>query len=147
MREETGLLYLHLNKTSDLKRKLVIRDKLNIAHELDLDQMEFLVQRKATLVYPHIETLIQKGELTAAKMAITNLVSLLHDRYKKGIFDKDPDLNTNFGFIGTCALQIDIGRFREGGGREDRDEILRITDNFRQWLDLRSPELSSHLLS
>lgn len=146
MKEETGLLYLHLNKTTDLHQKITIHDRLNIAYELDLDQTEFLVQKRATLVYPYIEALIQKGQLEAAQNSITNLVQLLHDRYKKGIFDKDPDLNTNFGFIDQCALQIDIGRFRNADSREDSDEILRITDNFRQWLDKRSPQLSSHLL-
>ncbi len=150
MKEETGLLYLHLNKTSHLKKTLTLYDKIGVVYHLDLDQMEFLVQRRATLVYPAIDALAKTEGTEAAKEAITSLVNLLMQRCKKGIFDKDPDLNTNFGFIGKTPLQIDIGRYRLATARQDpaiyRDEIVRITDNFRQWLDQSYPPLSEHLL-
>ena len=147
MKEETGLLYLHLNKTGHLKKTLTIYDKLGIAHELDLDQMHFLVQKKASLVYPRIAQMVQDEGMEAAKEAITGLVKLLVSRCEKGIFDKDPDLNTNFGFIHNIPVQIDIGRFRkEQEQKEYRDEVMRITDNFRQWLDANYPPLSEHLL-
>ena len=150
MKEETGLLYLHLNKTTHLKKHLTLYDKLHIAHHIDLDQMEFLVQKRADLVYPRIDAIARSEGLENAKSAITGLVQLLHHRCQKGIFDKDPDLNTNFGFIDKTPVQIDIGRFRPEEKtrslKEEQDEIYRITDNFRQWLDVRYPELSSHLL-
>lgn len=151
MREETGLLFLHLNKTNHLKKTLTIYDRLNIAHQIDLDQVEFLVQKRADLVYPCIDTIAKREGLESAKGAISSLVQLLELRCQRGIFDKDPDLNTNFGFIGKQAVQIDIGRFRHDdrkiSANAHRDEILRITDNFRQWLDQNHPSLSSHLLN
>jgi hypothetical protein len=151
MREETGLIYLHLNKTDHLKQRLKIYDKIGIGYELDLDTMEFLVQKRATLVYPAIDALMRSEGLHAAKGAISSLVALLRARCEKGIFDKDPDLNTNFGFLAKCAVQIDIGRFdRMRGGTspaKHRDEILRITDHFRQWLDVKYPALSEHLIA
>lgn len=151
MKAETGLLYLHLNKTDQLKKHLTIYDKIGIAHHLDLDQMEFLVQKKATLVYPSITRLMQTDGAEASKEAISALVKLLVHRSEKGIFDKDPDLNTNFGFLDKSPVQIDIGRFRmqeeKNNPKTDRDEIIRITDNFRQWLDCNYPPLSEHLVA
>lgn len=151
MKEETGLIYMHLNKSDRLHKKLTIYDRLGIAHQLDLDQMEFLVQKKATLVFPSIDSLMQTEGTIAAKQAISDLVKLLLTRCEKGIFDKDPDLNTNFGFLGATPVQIDIGRFRKQSEQKKvgkyRDEILRITDNFRQWLDTKYPPLSEHLLN
>jgi hypothetical protein len=86
-----------------------------------------------------------------AREAITHLLELLYCRYEKGIFDKDPDLNTNFGFLGGKALQIDPGRFcwdtRKLTPQEQHRELLCITDNFCQWLDLHYPVLKEHLLS
>jgi hypothetical protein len=150
MKEETGLLYLHLNKTSHLKKMLTLYDKIGVVYHLDLDQMEFLVQKRADLVYPAIDALAKNEGAEAAKEAITSLVDLLVSRSEKGIFDKDPDLNTNFGFIGRTPIQIDIGRFRRQTAarepEEKRNEIIRITDNFRQWLDANHPSLSEHLL-
>lgn len=151
MKEETGLLYIHLNKTDHLKKHLTIYDKIGVVYDVDLDQVEFLVQKKATLVYPTIEKLLKTQGLSSAKQAITRLVQLLKFRCEKGIFDKDPDLNTNFGFLDLCPVQIDIGRFRYDEERSKpsiyRDEIIRITDNLRQWLDTLSPALSDHLLA
>ncbi len=151
MKEETGLLYMHLNKTSHLKKHLKIIDKIGIAHDLDLDNMEFLIQKKATLFYPTLEKLIKTEGETAAKEAISALIELLVSRCQKGIFDKDPDLNTNFGFLDKHPIQIDIGRFRYDETRRNPniycDDIIRITDSFRQWLDRNYPSLSLHLVS
>ncbi len=148
MKEETGLVYLHLNKTNTLKQSVTIYDKLGIAHQLPLDEMEFLVQKRATLVFPAIDQLMKTEGIDAAKEAISALVKLLALRCSKGIFDKDPDLNTNFGFLGRIPVQIDIGRFRKQEEKNlDREEIARITDNFRQWLDCHYPPLSQHLLA
>jgi len=146
MQERTGIRFLHLNKTKTLNCAVTIVDKIGIAHTLDLDTMEFLVQKKATLVYPTLDTLISQGNVEEAKHALTDLVSLLKWRAEKGIFDKDPDLNTNFGFVEGKAVQIDVGRFKESGCTGSREELLRITDNLQQWLQNKSPELCEHLL-
>ncbi len=147
LKKETGLLYVHLNKTNDLKKKVVIHDNIGIAYEIDLDEMEFIVQKKASLLYPSIEHIVATEGIETAKMAITSLIDLLKSRRQKGIYDKDPDLNTNFGFIDKTAVQIDIGRFSKGSKLpQDRDDIFLITDSFRQWLDQKYPPLSAHLL-
>ncbi len=147
LKKETGLLYVHLNKTKDLKKKVMIHDKLGIAYEIDLDEMEFIVQKKASLLYPSIQYLVATEGMETAKEAITSLINLLKSRREKGIYDKDPDLNTNFGFIDKTPVQIDIGRFSKGSKiAGDRDNIFLITDSFRQWLDKKYPLLSDHLL-
>lgn len=150
LKEETGIVYLHLNKTDYLKQTLTFYDKIGIKHQVALDQMEFLVQKRAELVYPALAKMVESEGLENAKEALSQLVSLLCLRCQKGIHDKDPDLNTNFGFIGHTPLQIDVGRFRiENGNLQeqmvDRNEIIRITDNLNQWLRSRYPELSGHL--
>jgi hypothetical protein len=144
-KEETGLLYLHLNKTSDLNMTLDLVDKLGIHHPMRLDQYEFLVQKKADLVYPAIQQMMQKGEPDKARDALAKLVHLIARRARQGISDKDPDLNTNFGFIGTDPIQIDMGRYKKSDRPFHRNEIIRITDNLHQWLMVRYPELDLHL--
>ncbi len=145
LRDETGLLYLHLNKTSHLHQTVDLVDKIGIHHTIDLDQYEFLVQRKAELAYPALQKWIDAGKITEAKEALTALVDLLRTRAGRGIHDKDPDLNTNFGFIGTKPIQFDIGRFKLTETSPDKNELIRITDNLHQWLMVRVPELDEHL--
>lgn len=140
-REETGLVFLHLNKTDHLKMKLDLVDKLGIHHTLDIDKYEFLVQKRAELLYPALGKLSEPE----AKIALTNLVALLKERMARGIFDKDPDLNTNFGLIGTEPIQIDFGRYKVKDPSVDKEEIIRITDNLHQWLMTSAPELDAWL--
>lgn len=153
LREETGLLHLHLNKTSDLHLSLDLVDKLGIHHALALDNYAFVLQKRAKLAYDALQNWIDAGQIEDAKKAISSLVTVLKTRGQKGIYDKDPDLNTNFGFIGTTSIQIDVGRFRDrlktpsraGKPALDSQELIRITDNLHQWLMQRCPELDQHL--
>ena len=150
MPEETGLVYLHLNKTKDLfKKKVTFVDKIGIAHAINLDKMEFFVQKRATLLYPAIESLMDQEKPEEAKQAIAALVDLLHKRCQKGIFDKDPDLNTNFGYAEGRPIQIDVGRFKidpqHASPEVYRQELVKITDNFHQWLMARYPMLDEFL--
>jgi hypothetical protein len=149
LREQTGMLFLHLNKTRDLKQKIRIIDALGISHLLDLDSMEFLVQKRADLFYPQLKKLIEEKGIESGKEILSDLVDFLVKRNQKEIFDKDPDLATNFGFLDNRIVQIDVGRFRKDPERKNpslyRDEILRITDQFNAWLKTHYPCLSEHL--
>ena len=147
--EETGVLYLHLNKTNHLNTPIVLYDKIGIRHTLELDQIEFILQRKADLLYFKIETLINQGNLNQAEKILSNLIQLLWTRSQKGIIDKNPDLKTNFGVIGERSIQIDIGRFKKDPHPKDpettKQEMLRITDPLCHWLDEKAASLSKHI--
>lgn len=149
LREATGMLFLHLNKSDDLKRKLSLSDPLGIAHEIDLDEMEFFVQRCAKPFLPELESYIAQGEKEKVKRVLSGLVALLVVRNQKGIFDKDPDIKTNFGILDDEALQIDVGRFSRDEGRKESkvygEEIKRVTEGLDYWLRERDPALSLHL--
>lgn len=149
LKDETGLIYLHLTKTSHLKQKIKIIDKVGIAHILDLDQMEFILQKRAKPFYAAMEELIQKNQTEKAKSALVGLIHLLAKRHDAGLTDKDPDLKTNFGLIDAEPIQFDIGRFKKGESNKKNEpfqhEVLRITDHFKQWLLPRQPELASYL--
>lgn len=145
LQNETGILYLHLNKSSDLHLTLDLVDKIGIHHPIPLDDYEFVIQKRATLSYTALQEWIDAGQTEQAKSALTALVQLLAYRSNQGIYDKDPDLNTNFGFIGTQPIQIDIGRFKHRAIPQDPEELVRITDNLHQWLMQRDPVLDEHL--
>lgn len=149
LRNETGLVYLHLNKTKDLNQTLDLVDKLNIHHPIPLDDYEFLVQKRASLLYTALNQMIEENRLTDAKETLSKLVNLLVRRAQEGIADKDPDLITNFGVIGTDPIQIDVGRFSSRvppiAPKVDKNEIIRITDQLDHYLKTRCPELQQHL--
>ena len=147
--EETGLVYLHLNRTTNLKKKLVVYDKILVRHLLDLDNYSFIVQKKADPFYPTMETWIEQNEWETAEKALSELIGLLTTRCKKELSDKDPDLRTNFGFIKNVPIQFDIGRFKMDPSRAQthsyHDELIRIADKLCHWLDIKAPRLSQHI--
>ncbi|HSX13684.1 MAG TPA: hypothetical protein VLE96_04600 [Chlamydiales bacterium] len=148
LKEETGLVFVHLNWSDDLKLHTTIFDKLGIPHCLDMDSMHFILQRRAQLLYPVISQWMENKQLEQAKKGMNDLLALLVSRYKKGIGDKDPDLCTNFGFLDNRPVQIDVGRFsRQTDKRHESclEEIVRITDKFNSWLKDQHPELSDYL--
>jgi hypothetical protein len=149
LQPETGILYVHLNKTTGLNQAVTIYDKLNIAHTIDLDQIEFIVQKKADLAYSYLDSLIQNGNLTQLKVSIDSLIEVIISRCKKGIFDEDAKIHRNFGFIDGKAVVIDVGRFRKDPSRTSSDvytqDVRTITRSLRVWMQESCPELTPWL--
>jgi hypothetical protein len=149
LREETGLLYIHLNKTDHLKQTVTIVDKLGIEHRLDLDRTEFVLQKRADLVYPHLQDLMQKGDTAGAKQVVDALLEVITARCQKGIFDEDARIHRNFGLIADKAVIIDVGRFKKDSTRTQPDvyhkDLETITKRLKTWLDEDYPLLSLYL--
>lgn len=149
LKKETGIVFLHLNKTRNLNQSLTLIDRLGIAHKIDLDQTEFLIQKRAVLAFETLNHLMQKGEVIAAKKAVSALFDLMLIRCKKGIFDKDPDFATNFGFFEGEPMQIDVGRFRLDPSRASSEvykiDLIHAFDPFSQWLQSHYPILAEQI--
>ena len=148
LREETGLLFVHLNKTDTLCKKITIIDKIGIAHTLSLDEYEFVVQKRGTLAHIHLDTLMQKGDVECAKRSIDSLLGILKQRCQKGIFDEDAKIHRNVAFIEEKAVLIDVGRFRKDPSRKNpevyKKDIRMITKRLKAFL-VKYPELDAYL--
>jgi hypothetical protein len=145
LQEETGVLYSHLNPTTHLKKKLEITDRLGISHLIDLDHFDFVVQKRADRVYDRIDRLMSAKRIEEAKKAVREVFSLIHTRAVKGYRDRDPNIQTNCGFIGDRAIKIDVGRFvksEEMKKKEVRNaDLERIIVPFENWLTETYPTL------
>jgi len=143
--KETGVVFLHLNKTNDLKITLDIRDKIGRKFSLDLDSFEFIVQKKVESSTDYITTLMSNGESDKAKEAIASLFKLIAHRRLKGYYDKDPDLKRNFGFSNGLPIEFDIGGFVKDPNKPEgyfrNREIIKATRRFKVWLEDNYPEL------
>jgi hypothetical protein len=132
-----------------LQQKIELIDKLGISHFLFLDELEFVVQKKADLLYPTLQSMMNKGQEQEAKELLSRLIALLVTRCQKGIFDKDPDLFTNFGVVNGKPIQIDPGRFKKDPSESDpqkyKDEIIRITDKLHMSLQKEYKTLCEEL--
>ncbi len=148
LREETGLLFLHPQKSSGLP-KITLIDKLKIAHPFDLNPCAFALQRKAEQVYPYLLSLKQEQHHARAKSAVKDLVGLLRSKMVSGIGDRDPLIRTNFGFERGHPMQIDIGPLYPNeelkNPRVQTEELEKITLSLKHWLESHYPELLESL--
>jgi len=148
LKKEAGLIYVHLNNTHDLNKKVVIFDKNAERHVVEIDKTCFYVQKRAQLIYSRISELMHAGDEVGAKNIISSVFTLIHDLGNKGVVDNDPILRKNFGLIDDVAVQIDIGRLRiDPICRQNlsyKNDIASITHNFRLWLEQNYPELTTH---
>ncbi len=134
LKEETGLLFLHLNRTQGKFSKIKLYDKLAICHEVSLDNSAFVLQKKA-------EPFFSNSDL---KQMIDKTFALIRKRSEKGIANSDAVLSKNFGFSQDEAIEIDIGSFTKNSHIAKpyaiRREILLETHELRNQLK-DDPEL------
>lgn len=146
--EEAGIIYVHLNPTDHIQGKLVIIDKVGLKHVLDPNRMEFLVQRKATMLCPTLDRLMRQGHEDEAKALLTRLLGQIVDEYQRGLADHDHALMQNTGVYAGAPFHIDVGQFAYEETMKDplvyKGELFNKTYKFRSWLQRRHPGLSRH---
>lgn len=147
-RKETGLVFIHLNKTDDLNIHLRIFDPIGIAHLVNLDQLEFAIQKKVSMADPTLCALAEMQELDATVARLNALVDLIVHRCQVGLADHDAQLR-NFGFIGEEAVEIDLGAFSFDESLKHpqaaKRALLSDTKMLRKWVKNNHPELTLFL--
>jgi hypothetical protein len=145
MREESGLLYVHLNPTNELRQKIILVDNIGIAHKVDLDGLQFIVQKKAEMVFRRIKQQIRQRDFEEAKNGISAILELIALRCRKGIKDNDTGIYRNLGYLNHKAIAVDIGSFSRDESLKDRammEAELRIkTERLERLLKRSSPML------
>lgn len=146
--KESGIQYLHLNKTRGLHPTVTLYDPVGVPHQIQLDQTEFIVQEKAELLIPHLKHLIHKGEIEEAKEAIDALLNCLLSFYQKGIRDDDHGLRNNFGYIGGKPVTLDLSSWVEDASIKEparyKKELVIKTLVLGRWLNKYHPALYNH---
>jgi len=146
-KERCGLLYLHMHKTQCFKKKLKIIDNLGIPHLIDLDHTDFALQKRVELCHAAFKTLIRENNIAAAKQCIDSLIGLMREKSQKGIVDRDFNLRTNIGFLGTQAIEIDLGSFTKEEKEQDLTLVnLEKIQKFHRWLSKHQETLAQYFI-
>lgn len=151
LQSETGLVYVHLNKTKCLQSVVTIYDKMGRKHQLNMDEMEFLIQRKVTMLCPALDTLITEGGVGVdkAKRLLAQLVKMVISEYRRGFADNDDALMQNTGIVDEQLVHVDVGAFVKNEVMRDpiiyHQELFNKMFAFRLWLSEKYPDLKKHL--
>lgn len=149
LQPETGILFIHLNKTQKFDNDLIVYDKMGFKHELDLNNFEFMIQEKAELLCPAILEFKSKGDLEGAKLLVERLLQMILSEYQRGYADNDHALMQNTGVYNGFPIHIDVGRFAKNPIVKEvptrNQELFSKTWRFRIWLHEEYPKLAEYV--
>jgi len=152
-REDSGLLFIHLNKTDNLGKTAIVLDKMGWEHKIPLDDVVFILQYKAETMRKVMHDLLAKDNVTLAKHRINQIIDLYLSEYRKGIFDHDHGVMHNAGFVSDRPIHLDVGKLKKNDSMRTKEtyakDIELVVRRMDKWLKENEPkhhpELAAHI--
>lgn len=146
LRDESGIVYVHLVRTDAFHKKVHVKDKLGRSYHIDLDNVGFLIQKKTELFSSTIRNLVKKHDIAGLKKIIHVYLETLATRNLKGIKNKDHSWIKNYGNIGLEEIyEIDTGRYSFHQPSLNEHELfvylLRYAHPLQKYLQDKMPEI------
>ncbi|MBM3208548.1 MAG: hypothetical protein FJZ57_08145 [Chlamydiae bacterium] len=149
LKKESGLLYVHINKTSHIQKSLQVKDKLYRNFSINLDDYDFIVQKTAVLAYDQIKQLMDNNQIEQAQTLVLQIIDLIETRLKNGIHDNDITVFKNVGVVDGKPIFIDLGRFSylpaNTSTYDLRKDFLKQISSFYDWISKKYPQLEKQL--
>lgn len=147
--DETGVVFVHIKKTQAEYKNVTILDQRGNLFTVDLDDVQFIIQKKASLLKPTIVLLMHQGKVKEAKKRINEIFNLLISCAKKGVEDTDGALirNNNLGFLENSAIYIDTGKLEKRQSPTTEASLIHDMRRLRplyKWLKKNYPELATY---
>ncbi len=146
---ECGVFYIQDTPAQSYDLTVTIIDRAGRRHLINPYELGFALQKKATLVFPTLESWAKSQELDKIKNSIESMIALMYRRCQKGIYDSDPDIHKNAGLLGERAIFIDIGSFHEKEQiRQSSSTIYDIQKSLKSlipWVQKNAPSLEPFL--
>ena len=136
LQEETGIIFLHLQKTKNLHTTIRLVDPLHITHSFQADNLLFYIQKKAIPLEVYSKQVSQEDLLFFLKM----LFNQVHKNRLKGLWIKDLN-KKNIGFCEGKPLWIDPGRLMFDPSPQSKEIIKK---NLTTLIEEFSPSLESN---
>jgi hypothetical protein len=150
-REESGLLFIHLNRTENSFPTVTVYDKIGWPHVIALDQVPFVVQYRVQTLRHVVQQLLSEGQLEIVKERLTQVFDLYRREYQKGIVDHDHGVMRNIGFRGDVAIHLDVGKLHaEEAIREPANQqadLQMVASRMGNWLQQHGGADADALLS
>ncbi len=148
LKDETGVLLTHINPSDNLHLTITLVDKTKAQHRIHLDDVTFILQKKANLIYPTLDSLYSQNKLDEAKQVVSHIIQLVTSCCQKGFIDDDPVLRKNYGLLEDCAIHIDVGDLIRNDAMKLRENYIphvkEMTESLRKRLENHYPLLLEH---
>lgn len=142
-RDETGIVYVQLNKTGRFEQPIVLHDKMGLRHTVNPDRVYFVIQEKAVQTETVLRHAMDAGNIELAKKRLNQIFELYQNEYAKGLADADIAVMRNTGFVGERPIHFDVGELMENGfgepGIKIRDFEI-IAEEVDTWFKTNYPK-------
>jgi hypothetical protein len=150
LKEETGVVYLHLGETNYFNRILTIRDRFLRKRFIELDKMHFVVQIRVNKLGPKLLELSRKNKILEAKVLIDGYFNVIKKRCLKGIKNVDHSgYLRNMGYIGERIFEMDLGGYRKREviltKKGFENEFTYFAKRFKKWGKEKAPNLEGYI--
>ena len=145
LKEETGLIYLHMQKTEGLNIPLCLYDPIRIRHLIPADGIEFILQKKAEPFLSYFAKHESDEEIMAP--FFSSFVHVIQKRIERHISDSDISLEYNTGICEGKPVLFDIGNlsYLKKSSNPSYETLQKELQIVHSWLEKNSPSLASFL--
>ena len=141
IQDHSGVLYLHLTKSDYLRKPITLISPRGKKLTLKLDDMEFLVQKRAYSIFASLKESLERGEET-----IDSILDYLIVRNQRGIGDEDINCERNLGIREGKIIQVDVGELYPAvPTKVDRKELITATLDLKAFLQRHQRSLVPYL--
>jgi hypothetical protein len=144
LKDQTGTIYVHLNKTNDLNKNVKISDRFGRSCRINLDNMSFMLQKKAKKLTSVMQDCVDNKDDKYLKELMVSFLKLVDTMYGKKIINKDYNCVKNSGVYHSEVVGIDLGSFFDNDQVENpavyEFEMRKFVKHFRKWIIKRAPE-------
>lgn len=145
LKEETSVEYLHFGKT-DYGIKINVIDKIGQKWCLDLDKLDFVVQKRVSPLDSFLLSLSREKDLKRAQFFIEGFFKVISQRCLKGIKNVDHSgYIRNMGYKKDRVFEMDLGGYRKDPSLKTKEgfarEFMYFSSHLRKWVKKRAPNL------
>lgn len=146
LKEESALVFVSACKPSFPSQEMILSDKDGKEYTINISRYPFVLQQRVDVAQKHLIHLVKEGNIYQAKLCLESLADLFIARANKGFTDRIQTLHNNYGFLGTSAVQIDLGRLRKLDPKEGTvfQEISRVFSQLLTSVSELIPELETY---
>lgn len=143
LRDETGIIWVHLNPRAGVWPSFQVRDKLGFSHRIDPAKYRFVLQKRGEKMFRALKKALREDRNAFQRM-IQSFSFLLRAFAAKQIAVVDSKMPSNFGFLGEEAIQLD---FASNIHNPELSEIQieRFREKMRGWLKKMDPDSVKYL--
>jgi hypothetical protein len=149
LKEQTGILYSHLETTSFLKKPITLYDNIKVKHSLAADSTAFILQKRADPFHTYFHSLYRAEKKEEMEILLKKFALLLHERALKGIHDFDLSPRYNLGICGEELLTFDLDGLRSCNPPTDSISLQKhmVHDGMKMliWLEKLHTDLAIFL--